>query len=140
LALIGNYANILLFEAFANSAKLHALSHFSLPSWFSRYVLGRVLVGALRLAAAKGIEPLKRFSFQGVYPLGCAATWAAVMYLWEGHPDLLPASLTKSMDAIYRRGDKWHGWRASAVPEAPFLAAAALAAIFSQRLPPPPST
>lgn len=105
-----------------------------------RYVLGRVLVGALRLAADKGIEPLKRFSFRGVYPFGCAATWAAVMYLWEGHPHLLPASLTKSMDAIYRRGDKWQGWKASAVPEAPFLAAAALAAIFSQRPPPPPSS
>jgi hypothetical protein len=57
------------------------------------------------------------------------------MYLWEGHPALLPHSLAKSMDAIYRRGDVWRGWRASAVPEAPFLAAAALAALFAHRPP-----
>ena len=66
------------------------------------------------------------FALAQAYPLGCAATWGAVMYLWEHQSSLLPESLVRSMNAIYRDGDDWKGWAGSAVPSPAFMATALL--------------
>mmetsp|Transcript_71566 Transcript_71566/g.202181 ORF Transcript_71566/g.202181 Transcript_71566/m.202181 type:complete len:259 (+) Transcript_71566:72-848(+) len=71
----------------------------------SLYVLSRVLISSMKLAAQKQLKPFKHFSFEQVYPVGAAAVWAAVMYLWEQHPALLQPSLRTSMDFLYRDGD-----------------------------------
>mmetsp|Transcript_77003 Transcript_77003/g.150855 ORF Transcript_77003/g.150855 Transcript_77003/m.150855 type:complete len:247 (+) Transcript_77003:146-886(+) len=115
----------------------------------SLYVLSRVMVASARLLAESKVEPFKSLSFQQVYPWGTAATWSAVMYLWEYHPRLLQPSLKASMDFIYRDGDRTVPWRkglgaslAAAAPSAPFIAVLAASAAFRllrPEQPPPPA-
>lgn len=85
------------------------------------YVLSRVVISLLRLCAKRGLEPFRRVNFQRMYPYGTAAVWASVMYLWECHPELVQPSMRKSMDFIYRDGDRWRGVRENLLPSREYL-------------------
>lgn len=80
------------------------------------YVLSRVVISALRLCAKSGANPWNRVSFEDAYPYGSAVCWGAVMYLWEFHPELVQSSMKRSMDFIYRDGERWRGFRENLIP------------------------
>jgi peroxisomal membrane protein 4 len=65
------------------------------------YLLSRVLMGSVRLAAKRGVAPFSRFTFAGVYPWLAVAVWGAVMALYELDKGVLHPSLATSMDEIY---------------------------------------
>lgn len=68
------------------------------------YLASRILVGCIKLARDKGIQPFswKRLTFTKTYPLAAAGVWGVVMMLFEEYPETLHPSLRRSMDEIYR--------------------------------------
>jgi peroxisomal membrane protein 4 len=69
------------------------------------YLLSRVLVGAVRAAAAADVKPFSLVTFKKVFPILSIAVWAAVMYLYECQAASLHPSLVSSMNEIYRAAD-----------------------------------
>jgi len=69
------------------------------------YLLSRVLVAAVRSAAASGVAPLSWTTFPAVFPLLAVGVWSAVMALYEADPASLHPSLLASMQEIYAAAD-----------------------------------
>eukprot|EP00611_Tribonema_gayanum_P032608 TRINITY_DN9837_c0_g1_i1.p1 TRINITY_DN9837_c0_g1~~TRINITY_DN9837_c0_g1_i1.p1 ORF type:complete len:231 (-),score=87.41 TRINITY_DN9837_c0_g1_i1:128-820(-) len=76
------------------------------------YLMSRVVVGgAMRLS--RGLPaPLRRCSFEGVYPYLATACWAVVMHLFENDADVLHPSLGSSMEFIYHDCHCWEEFKA----------------------------
>ena len=75
------------------------------------YLFSRVVMGACKLAAARGVRPFASITFEGAYPFLAAGTWAAVMVLFEFHRSVLHESLAVSMDFLYADSRRWSGLR-----------------------------
>lgn len=75
------------------------------------YLFSRVVMGVCKLAAARGLVPFSLTTFAGAYPWLAAATWAAVMVLFEFHRSTLHESLAVSMDFLYTDSRKWSSLR-----------------------------
>ena len=63
------------------------------------YVSIRVLAALWKLLPVHDAENWRR-----THRLAATVAWAAVLYVWETHPDVLQGSLRKSMDEIYDSG------------------------------------
>ena len=68
------------------------------------YLASRIIVGCIKLAREKGIQPFswKKLDFSNSYPYGAAVIWGTVMMLFEEYPNVLHPSLRRSMNEIYR--------------------------------------
>ena len=86
------------------------------------YLLSRILVGGVKLAAKRGLlahlpGPLQMSTYQQalnaewVFPAFAALTWGAVMWLFRHERDTLQPSLQASMQYLYNDSDRWTGWR-----------------------------
>lgn len=73
------------------------------------YLMSRVAIAAVRVAAARGVPPFRSHTFPRVYPLLAAGVWASVMWLFENEPHSLHPSLRKSMDFLYHDSCRWDG-------------------------------
>ena len=66
------------------------------------YLLSRLLIGAVRHAAKRGVAPFTTYRFEDVFPALAVTTWALTMYLFETDAASLHPSLAQSMREIYR--------------------------------------
>lgn len=70
------------------------------------YLLSRVAMGLVRLAAARGFPPHAPAQ-AAVFPWFGAAVWGLVLWLFEFHPQVLQASLGASMKYLYHDSGQW---------------------------------
>lgn len=83
------------------------------------YVFARVVLGAAKLAAEKGFVGGPDGVGSGVlgkrnenaWPVFAAGSWAAVMWLFRWHPEVLQGSLRGSMEYLYTNAETWTGVR-----------------------------
>uniref|UniRef100_A0A8R1DGK0 Peroxisomal membrane protein 4 n=1 Tax=Caenorhabditis japonica TaxID=281687 RepID=A0A8R1DGK0_CAEJA len=68
------------------------------------YLLSRVVVGLVKLAASEQIISQPKFP---VFPWFAAAVWGIVLWLFEFHPEVLQGSLQKSMTYLYHDSNFW---------------------------------
>ncbi|CAB3406383.1 unnamed protein product [Caenorhabditis bovis] len=61
------------------------------------YLLSRVVVGLVKLAANREVIPQPKFA---VFPWFAAAVWGVVLWLFEYHPTVLQGSLQKNVAAL----------------------------------------
>ena len=71
------------------------------------YLLSRILIACVSLAAKKGIMPFTMCTFSKVYPVLAVSLWATVMWLFENAPESLHPSLKRSMDFLYHDSNTW---------------------------------
>ncbi|TMW68590.1 hypothetical protein Poli38472_006058 [Pythium oligandrum] len=88
------------------------------------YLFARVIIGAARVLAKRGIYPFAQHKFKDVYPVFVTAVWASVMWLYENEGASLHPSLRKSMDFLYDESCRW----SAGVSD--FLPSPATAAVF----------
>jgi len=67
---------------------------------------GRGGIGAFKLSEQQ-ITALRNYT----WPVFASLSWAGVMYLFEGYPELLQPSLRSSMVYIYANAEKWDSAR-----------------------------
>ena len=70
------------------------------------YVMSRVILGGVRALSVNGYLPASE-SVPQAYTLYAAATWAAVMYLFEWHEKHLQKSLATSMQYLYHESNEF---------------------------------
>jgi peroxisomal membrane protein 4 len=72
------------------------------------YLLSRITVGLIRLAAQKGVLPTSQTQ-ETVFPWFGALVWGVVLWLFEHHRGVLQASLGTSMQYLYKDSGAWRG-------------------------------
>ncbi|CAJ0603858.1 unnamed protein product [Cylicocyclus nassatus] len=72
------------------------------------YLLSRIMIGIVKLLLKKEVLPKPNFHF---YPLYAAFCWAASLWLFEHHTDVLQGSLVKSMTYLHKDIDYWSDFK-----------------------------